>query len=113
MDMKITNNFENKLLNRKEIEFQVIYSGKTPTKEELKVMLCKTLNLSPSTTVIVNVSQVYGMMQSEGLAHSYANEDDMSIEPKHFAKRDAKKAKSEGAAEEKKDQAPKAEATKG
>ncbi len=108
MDMKITNNFENKLLSRKEITFQVIYSGKTPTKDDLKVMLCKTLNLSPSTTVIVNVSQVYGMMQSQGVAHSYANEADMGIEPKHFAKRDAKKAKSESA-EDKKIEAPKTE----
>ena len=106
MDMKITSNFENRLLNRKEIKFQVIYSGKTPTKEELKQMLCKTLNLSPSTTVIVNVSQVYGMMASDGLAHSYANANDMAIEPKHFAAREEKKAKKAGGAEEEKPQAP-------
>ncbi len=100
MDIKILSNVDNKLLNRKEISFQVIYSGKTPSKEELKVILCKTLNLSPSTTVIVNVSQVFGVMNSSVLAHSYAHEKDMVVEPKHFAKRAEKKA---GKGEEKKE----------
>ncbi len=97
MDIKITSNVENKMLNRKEIRFQAVYAGKTPSKDELRELLCKTLNLNPSTTVIVNVDQTYGAMSSNVLAHSYAKAQDMSIEPKHFEKRKSKKGAGDAA----------------
>jgi len=91
MDIKINKETENKLLNRKEIVFTISSKGKTPDKEDLKVEVCKKLNLSPDLTVVVKINSVYGSSENEVLVHNYATKEAMGIEKKYLFARVAKK----------------------
>ena len=94
MNIEIIEERKNEALgNRKEITFVASYEGGTAAKEELKVELCKKLNLAPEGTMIVRMEQQYGRHECKGIAHSYEKEEDMKrIEPKHLLKRMEKKA---------------------
>jgi len=92
MDISIDKQTENKLLGRKEIHFTAKYSGKTPSRDELKEELCKKLNLDPSRTVIVRASQLYGSPSSEVVAYSYESDEAMKTVPEYITKRGAPKA---------------------
>ncbi|MDE1850407.1 MAG: 30S ribosomal protein S24e [Candidatus Micrarchaeota archaeon] len=91
MDIKINKETENKLLNRKEIVFTVSSKGKTPDKEDLKVQVCKKLNLSPDLTVVVKIDSLYGSSENQVLVHNYATKEAMGIEKKYLFARVAKK----------------------
>lgn len=103
MDLKIVKERVNAPIgNRKEITFEASYEGRTATNEELKVELCKKLNISPASTLIVKIDQQYGSRNCTGIAHSYQNEEDMKrIEPKHLLKRAEKREHKEEGAENK------------
>ena len=74
MDLKITSTKENKVLGRKEIGFSV-FSDTGVKRDDLKAELCKTLNISPSATIVVRIDTSFGSRMSTGIAHSYANEE--------------------------------------
>jgi len=93
MELKIISNTENKLLNRKEITFSVEQDSSTATRDDLTKELCKKLNLSPDSTLIVKINQGFGKKESSGVAHSYATKEALEkFEPKHILTRIAKKA---------------------
>ncbi|MDE1855960.1 MAG: 30S ribosomal protein S24e, partial [Candidatus Micrarchaeota archaeon] len=60
MNIKVDNEKDNKLLGRKEISFTISHKGQTPKKEEVKVEICKKLNLNPELTVVVKINPIYG-----------------------------------------------------
>lgn len=110
MEIKILSNVENKHLDRKEISFSVIEESSTPSREALKTELCKKLNLSPDSTIVVNVAQSFGTKQSLCVAHSYKSKESLEkSEPKHILDRIAKGKKNEETPKEQ----PQAEAPKG
>jgi ribosomal protein S24E len=74
MDLKITSNKENKTIGRKEITFTV-FSDAAVKRDDLKAELCKSLNASPASTIIVRIDSSFGSKSSTGLAHSYATEE--------------------------------------
>jgi ribosomal protein S24E len=91
MELKINSNQENRLLNRREIMFSVEQDGSTPSKVELVKEICKKLNLSPDSTIIVRVDQGFGRKESSGVAHSYSDRKLMEkSEPKHITARSGK-----------------------
>jgi ribosomal protein S24E len=108
--MSILSDEENKTLNRREIEFAVVQEASTESREEIKIELCKKLNLNPDCTVISTIHQEFGMRRSRGTAHSYKSKEEMGkTEPKYLIDRLSKKnkdgsgaAKPEEAASEKK-----------
>ncbi len=112
MEVKIISNNENKLLSRKEIRFSVDQDSSTISKSELTKEICKKLNLSPESTIVVRIDQRFGIKESSGIAHSYENQDVLKrYEPEHLVARISKKsAKKEGAEEQKAE--PKEEAGK-
>lgn len=99
MELKITANTENKLLNRKEITFMVEQDNSTAKREDLTKELCKKLNLNPDSTIIVRIDQGFGRKESSGVAHSYQSKELLEkYEPRHvLAKVGKKAAKQEGA----------------
>lgn len=99
MELKISNERENKLLGRREIEAVVTYAGKTPAKDEIKVELCKKLNLNPDTTMIMNVRQEYGTMVSDVVAYAYSDKESMPVVKEKKKAQDEKKETGRGAAE--------------
>ena len=73
--MDIKSNKENKLLGRRDIEFNVVQDGSTPSKNEIKAELCKKLNLNPDSVIVVKVDQSTGVRQGHGFAHAYPSKE--------------------------------------
>ncbi len=93
MEINIISNEENKLLGRKEIRFSAAHEKETESKENVKVELCKKLNLKPDSTIIIRINQHFGEKRISGLAHSYEKKDDMlKYEQQHLFKRAEKKS---------------------
>ena len=73
MELKITSNKENKTIGRKEIEFSV-FADSGVKRDEVKTELCKSLSISPTSTIIVRIDSGFGSKMSTGIAHSYPDE---------------------------------------
>lgn len=92
MELKIISDNENRLLNRREISLTVEHEKGTPRKEDLARELCRKLNLSPESTIIVRMGQGFGRKESTALAYSYKTKELLErYEPKHLLARSAKK----------------------
>ncbi len=93
MELKITEDKDNALLERREIEFSVEGEEKTPATAEVKKALCKKLNLSPDMTIVTSISQRFGMRRAECTAHSYKAQGMLErAEPAYLLEREKKKA---------------------
>ena len=75
MDIQIKSDKENKLLKRREIDFNVVQDGSTPSKKDIKEELCKRLNLNPEAVIVVRVDQSTGVRQGQGTAHAYPSKE--------------------------------------
>ncbi len=103
MELKVENEKENKLFQRKEIWANAVYDGKTPTREEIKEGLSKKLGLNPELVELVKIDQIYGLRSSKVLAYYYSTKEAMESHAKK------KKEKKGGAAPAEKKEAPKEE----
>lgn len=75
MEIKILKDTQNPLLERREVEFQVIHAGKpTPEKHGVAEKLSAKLNAKLDLMIIENYTTSFGMNISEGKCHVYANE---------------------------------------
>lgn len=105
MDVKIDSTTENKLLERKEIEATVQFTGATPPRKEIKATLCGKIGANPELVVLRSVEGSFGVRKLKVFAHAYASEDALrKNEPKHIRKREGmiseEEAKKEAAAKE-------------
>jgi ribosomal protein S24E len=91
MDIRVMKDVSNKLFNRKELFILASYTGKTPSRAEIKEEVCRTLNLNPELTLVVKVVPLYGVMQSEVQVHSYSSKEAMGVEQKYLFDRLNKK----------------------
>ncbi len=88
MELSITSNKENKLLGRREIGFNVVQEGSTPSKNEVKAELCKKLNLDPESVIVVKLDQSTGVKQGHGSAHAYPSKEAVEkFEPLYLVNR--------------------------
>lgn len=97
MDIKITNDYENKLLGRREISATTTYSDRTPTKDEIKEELCKRLSLNPELVEVREIKQQYGLRVSDITAYSYASKEVMEKLVKKRGKKGAQPEQKSGA----------------
>ncbi|MDE1868732.1 MAG: 30S ribosomal protein S24e [Candidatus Micrarchaeota archaeon] len=106
MELHVTSETTNNLLKRKEIKFSISEDNATVSKAEIHRELCKKLNISPESTIIVSVNQAFGARQSAGIAHSYHSKEEMEkTEPKHVLNRFiGKKGEAQPAKDEKKEE---------
>ncbi|MEM0154404.1 MAG: hypothetical protein QW814_01035 [Methanothrix sp.] len=96
MEIKISNDKENKLFKRREISFLIVGEEKTPSAAQVKKELCKKLNVNPDATLIKGLYQAFGERICSGMAVSYESADAMTHnEQKHKLERRAK-AESKG-----------------
>ncbi len=98
MELKITSTIENKAIGRKEIGFSV-FSDSSVKRDDLKAELCKSLNASPNSTIIVRIDSGFGTKMSTGIAHSYKSEEELKkyenrglLERLGIVEKEAKKA---------------------
>ncbi|MCL4365308.1 MAG: hypothetical protein M1569_02520 [Candidatus Marsarchaeota archaeon] len=92
MDLKITNDYENRFLGRREISATATYADTTPRKDEVKEELCKKLSLNPDLVEIRIISQQYGLRLSSITAYSYSSKEVMERLAKKRGKKGEKQA---------------------
>ncbi len=88
MEINITKNWENPLLDRKEITFNISHTGATPSRDEIKNKLVAQLNSRHELVIVDKISTEYGTQNTSGYAKIYSDvERAKEIENKHVLKR--------------------------
>ncbi len=77
MNLKIIEDKENKLLNRKEILADIEFSGKTPTNNEVKKELAKNFKVDEKLVIIDKIDQEFGANKAKVYAKIYKSEKDI------------------------------------
>ncbi|NLV27514.1 MAG: 30S ribosomal protein S24e [Methanomicrobiales archaeon] len=110
MEISITSDVENALLNRRELVFTIVFNGPTPSRKMVHAKLAAMINAPKDQLIIGSFQNRFGMMQISGDARVYSSAEDLKkIEHEYLVKRglsgeeetseDAQDAPSEGAAE--------------
>jgi len=89
MKIQILKEKENKLLNRKEIDFKVAYDGATPRIGEVRKELIAQLHSKENLTIIDSIKSGFGAKSAKGYAKVYKDEEGLKIEPKHRMKKNS------------------------
>jgi len=105
MELKLLSQFENPLLQRKEIKVVAVFEASTPSREQIKNEACKKFNLPEETTVIKKIFQEKGIKRAICFLNVYNSKEAMlQIESQYLLQRKKKKKeKAEEKAEEKKE----------
>lgn len=74
MDIKIIQEKDSQLLNRKEYWLEVDYPDKTPSNIELKKELASKFNTKEELVAIKHINQVYGKKTAKVEANIYKDE---------------------------------------
>lgn len=95
MNISITNQIENPLLERTELTFKVTHTGEKPPRKELvRESLAGQLNTKKGLVVIQRLISTFGSQEIEGEAKIYRNADRLrEIERAHIRKRNHIEAK--------------------
>ncbi|WNY28141.1 hypothetical protein MmiEs2_03230 [Methanimicrococcus stummii] len=84
MEIKIVNDLDNKLLNRKELDFTVEYEGPTPSRADVRKKLAALLNKDVDLVLVQRMESEYGHQFAKGYAKVYESADRMKqVEPEH------------------------------
>ncbi len=89
MNLTITNQIENELLERTELTFKVDHPGeKPPRKDVVRESLANQLNAKKSLVVIHRMTSVFGAQEMKGEAKIYKKAERLQeIERDHILKR--------------------------
>ncbi|MDR2944599.1 MAG: 30S ribosomal protein S24e [Methanosarcinales archaeon] len=88
MEIKIVTDLDNKLLNRKELDFTVEYEGPTPSRADVRKKLAALLNKDVNLVLVHNMESEYGHQLVKGYAKVYESADRMKqIEAEYVLKR--------------------------
>lgn len=100
MDIKVLEEKNNPLLQRREVKFSVSHNLGTPSREEIKGKLAAYLNSKPELVIIERMRSQFGMRETRGYAKIYETQERLkSVETEHIIQRNTKKeAKKEGEA---------------
>ena len=118
MEIKIQENKENALLDRREIVFTLRHDGETtPSRSQVRQLVASQIGTKTENVVVESMQSEYGRGATRGVARAYKSADAArGTERTHLLKRNSlyiEKPKKEGAkAEEKKDGAPAAKPAK-
>ena len=83
MELKITEQKENKLLNRKELRAHIDNNGATPKKEDVTAKIAALLNTDKNLVVVETTRQSFGARKSVAYAKVYNSLEDLKkTEPK-------------------------------
>ena len=89
MSVNITNNSENKLLDRKEIEAEISFDGPTPKRSDLKSAVGGKIGANPELMIIRKATSNFGRKTIKVLIHIYKTKETlMSTEPVYIKVRE-------------------------
>jgi small subunit ribosomal protein S24e len=106
MEIEVTSDRKNPLLERREVRFKASYQGATPSRKDVRGKLVAVLNSDRELTILDKFESAYGSQTAEGYAKVYDSKDAMKIEPEHKVLRNFPAPK-EGAAPAEAKEAPK------
>lgn len=95
MEIEILSEKENPLLERKEVNFRVIYEGATPKVNDIRNKLIETLKSDKNLTVVDSVKPEFGRTAAHGYVKIYENSKAIQIEPKHLIKKNSLNSEAE------------------
>ena len=75
MDVKITDQFDNKLLHRKEVKGWVSFAGPTPSNADIRLQLATKLSLDKELVVVDHIYNTYGAQEAKIFAKAYEKKD--------------------------------------
>jgi small subunit ribosomal protein S24e len=88
LEINIIKDWDNPLLDRKEITFNISHTGKTPSRDEIKNKLVAQLNSRHELVIVDKIRTEYGTQNTSGYAKIYSNvERANEIENKYVLKR--------------------------
>ena len=102
MEIKVLEEKNNPLLQRREVHFSVSQNLGTPSRQEIKNKLAAYLNSKPELVIIERMKQEFGKRETTGYAKIYETVDRLkNVETEHIIQRNEKKPapKKEGEAE--------------
>lgn len=104
MEIEVVEKVDNKLLNRTEVHFRVVHTGKKTTERELvKSDLAEMFKVKKEQVIVDHIKSKFGTQESIGYAKVYKTIDDaVKVEPDYLLKRNkaaSKKAEKEEEAE--------------
>jgi len=92
LEINITKDWDNPLLDRKEITFNISHSGETPSRDEIKNKLVAQLNSRHELVIVDKIRTEYGTQNTYGYAKIYSDVDRANeIENKYVLKRNEPK----------------------
>jgi small subunit ribosomal protein S24e len=92
MDIKVLEEKNNPLLQRREIQFSITQNLGTPSRQEIKNKLAAYLNSKPELVIIERMKQEFGKRETKGYAKIYESLDRLkSVETEHIIQRNEKK----------------------
>jgi len=92
LEINITKDWENPLLGRKEVTFNVSHTGATPSRDEIKNKLVAQLNSRHELVIVDKIKTEYGTQNTSGYAKIYSDvERATEIENKYVLKRNVLK----------------------
>ncbi|MCD4703558.1 MAG: 30S ribosomal protein S24e [Methanosarcinaceae archaeon] len=100
MDINIVEDKNNSLLNRRELNFSVVFEGPTPTRNDVKNKLAAMLNVPLELVILQNMDNKFGKEEASGYVKIYEDAERMkTVEKEHILKRN-KLPEAESATEE-------------
>jgi small subunit ribosomal protein S24e len=88
MDIKIIEEKNNPLLNRREVRFKVTNEGSTPSRKSIVEKLAATMNSKPGMVIVDCLDSEFGKQETVGYAKIYETEDRAKqVEREHIIKR--------------------------
>ena len=92
MDIKVTEEKNNPLLQRREVKFSVSHNLGTPSRQEIKDKLAAYLNAKPELVIIEQMRSQFGRRETRGYAKIYETAERLkSVETEHIIQRNEKK----------------------
>ena len=96
MDIKVIEERNNPLLQRREVKFSVSHNLGTPSREEIKAQIAAHLNSKPELVIIERMKSEFGKRETRGYAKIYETVERMkSVETAHIIQRNEKKVPKE------------------
>lgn len=100
MEIKILNERENPLLNRKEVKLRVYFDKVIPKFKEVRKEVISYLKTDENLTVMNSIKTEFGAKYADCYVKIYKDSESMKVEPKFRIKKNFEEKKAENKKEE-------------
>lgn len=106
MEIKILNERENPLLNRKEIKLRVYFDAVIPKFKEVRKEVVSYLKTDEKLTIMNSIKTEFGAKYADCYVKIYKDSESMKVEPKFRIRKNFEEKKPESKKEEIKEKKP-------